>query len=180
MAKSKWESHVEPKLELIEAWARDGLTLEQIAHNLGIADSTIRKYRDRYEPLAAALARGREVCDIEVENALHKKALGYNAKVKKHYKVKQIEYDPDTGKKIRETERLVEVEDEVHVPADTEAQKWWLSNRDRLGKWRYKPEPTASPEDGDTGIIEIGGQVEEPEPPKELVEQMMEEAMEGN
>ena len=179
MAKSKYESHVEPKLELIEAWARDGLTLEQIAHNLGIADSTIRKYRDRYEPLAAALARGREVCDIEVENALHKKALGYNATIKKHYKVKRIEYDPETGKKISETEELVAVEDEVHVPADTEAQKWWLSNRDRDGKWRYKPEPVVNGEDSETGVIEIGGQMEEPEPPAELVAQTMAEASEN-
>lgn len=179
MAKSKYESHVAPKLELIEAWARDGLTLEQIAHNLGIADSTIRKYRDRYEPLAAALARGREVCDIEVENALHKKALGYNAKITKHYKVKRIDYDPDTGKKISEQEELVAVEDEVHVPADTEAQKWWLSNRDRVGKWRYKPEPVTTGEDSDTGVIEIGGQDEEPTPPDELVEQMVAEAVES-
>lgn len=177
--KSKYESHVLPKLELIEAWSRDGLTLEQIAHNLGVACSTFRRYKDEpdKQALAAALARGREICDIEVENALHKKAIGYNAKIIKHYKVKRIEYDPDTGKKVAEYEELVEAQDEVHVPADTEAAKWWLSNRDRNGKWRYKPEPVATGEDGETGVIEIGGQMEEPQPPEALVEQMMAEAV---
>lgn len=36
MAKSKYFTHVEPKLTLVEGWARDGLTDEQIAKNLGI------------------------------------------------------------------------------------------------------------------------------------------------
>lgn len=31
MAKSKWETHVKDKLILVEGWARDGLTDEQIA-----------------------------------------------------------------------------------------------------------------------------------------------------
>ena len=41
MAKSKYFTHVEPKLKLVECWARDGLTDEQIANNLGIAYSTL-------------------------------------------------------------------------------------------------------------------------------------------
>lgn len=171
--RSKYESHVLPKLELIEAWSRDGLTLEQIAHNLGVACSTFRRYKDEpdKQALAAALARGREVCDIEVENALHKKALGYNAKIIKHYKVKRIEYDPDTGKKVAEYEELVEAHDEVHVPADTEAAKWWLSNRDRDGKWEYKPEPKIANDNDETGVIELTAQDPEPTPPPDLVEQ---------
>lgn len=177
--KSKYPSHVEPKLDLIEAWSRDGLSLEQIAAKLGIAESTLRKYRDTHEPLAAALARGREVCDIEVENALHKKALGYNASITKHYKVKVIEYDPDTGRKVSEREELVAVQDEVHVPADTEAAKWWLSNRDRQGKWEYKPEPKMEDQEGETGVVELSAQDPEPEPPPELVAQAEAEIQEG-
>lgn len=170
--RNKYASHVEPKLMLIEAWARDGLSMEQIAHNCGVADSTFRSYVPLQPALSAALSRGREVCDVEVENALHKKAMGYNAKIKKHYKVKRIEYDPDTGKKVSEREELVEVEDEVHVPADTEAQKWWLSNRDKLGKWRYKPEPKVEESDNDTGVIELPAPVDEPTPPPELMAEM--------
>lgn len=34
MAKSKYFTHVEPKFTLIEGWARDGLTDEQIYNNL--------------------------------------------------------------------------------------------------------------------------------------------------
>src|SRR5690606_41175172 len=66
--KSKYHTHVEPRLKEIEAWARDGLTDEQIAKNLGVAYSTFRKYKDEYPAFSAALKKGKEVVDIEVEN----------------------------------------------------------------------------------------------------------------
>ena len=66
----------------------------------------------------------------------------------------------------------MEVEDEVHVPADTEAQKWWLSNRDKLGKWRYKPEPKVEENENDTGVIELPAPADEPTPPPELMAEM--------
>lgn len=58
---------------LIRAWARDGLTDEQIAHNMGVAYSTLRVWRDKFSALSAALKKGKEVVDIEVENALFQK-----------------------------------------------------------------------------------------------------------
>ena len=62
-------------LTLIEGWARDGLSDEQIAHNMGVAYSTLRKWRDELEALSAALKKGKEVVDFEVENALYKNAM---------------------------------------------------------------------------------------------------------
>ena len=78
MAKSKWPD-VQDKLQsgLVEAWARDGLTDEQIAYNLGIAVSTLYVYKEQHEEFSEALKRGKEVVDYEVENALLKLALGY-------------------------------------------------------------------------------------------------------
>lgn len=80
MAKSKYESNVKDKLILVQGWARDGLTMEQIAHNLGISKETLYQYKRKYVDLSDALKKGKEVIDIEVENALLKKALGYKSK----------------------------------------------------------------------------------------------------
>lgn len=55
MSRSKWDSHVKEKLVLIEGWARNGLTDEQIAKNLGIAYSTFREYKKKYSALSAVL-----------------------------------------------------------------------------------------------------------------------------
>ena len=74
---TKYDTHVKPKMIEIEGWARDGLIDEQIAKNLGVAYSTFRKYRDENKALSAALKRGKEVVDREVENALLDKALGF-------------------------------------------------------------------------------------------------------
>lgn len=111
MAKSKYFTHVEPKLILIEGWARDGLTDEQIAKNLGIAYSTFREYKNKYSALSAALKKGKEVIDYQVENALLKRALGY-------------EYEEVTYEHGEETKRVLK-----HVVPDTTAQIFWLKNR---------------------------------------------------
>lgn len=136
MAKSKWESHVKDRLIEVEGWARDGLTDEQIAKNLGVAYSTLREYREKYSALSAALKRGKEVVDREVENALLKKAIGGKEKLLKPMKLKQVFYS-DEGKKIKEYEEIVMVEEEVLIMPDTTAQIFWLKNR-KSDIWRDK------------------------------------------
>lgn len=133
MAKSKHDDFNTPDgLLLLEAWARDGLTEEEIARKCGIAGATLREWKKRYPPIALALMRGKEIADIHVENALYKKALGYSVPVKKTYKLKRVEYEG--GKRVSEEEYLETVVDEVYVPADISAQKFWLTNRAQK-KW---------------------------------------------
>lgn len=49
MAKGKYEKWLEPEnLILLEGWVRDGLTEEQVAHNMGISRSTLNDYRSKY------------------------------------------------------------------------------------------------------------------------------------
>lgn len=122
MAKGKYEQWLEPEgLLKIEAWARDGLTDEQIAWNMGIAYSTLRVWRDKYSALSAALKRGKEVVDITVENTLLKRALGY----KYTETTKQLVENPKTGK----TELKVTKEIEKEMPPDVTAIIYWLKNR---------------------------------------------------
>ena len=64
------------RLTLLQGWARDGLTDEQIAHNMGIAASTLYQWKKKYPEIMEALKKGKEVVDYEVENALLNKALG--------------------------------------------------------------------------------------------------------
>lgn len=68
---------IDDKLDLVEGWKRDGLTDEQIAKNLGVAYSTMRTWRDKYPAFSAAIKKGKEVSDYQLENALHKRATGY-------------------------------------------------------------------------------------------------------
>lgn len=126
-------------LTRLEAYARDGLTDDLIAHQkIGISTSTLYEWKRKYPLFSEALKRGKEVVDIDVENALYKKTQGYNVQLIKTFKVRHIEYDVN-GKKIKEDEALETGIDEVHIPADTTAQIFWLKNR-KPAEWREKQE----------------------------------------
>ena len=138
MAKGKFTKWLTPDgLLLLEGWARDGLTDEQIAHNMGVAYSTLRLWADKFPAISAALKKGKAPVDLEVENALLKKALGFRVTVRKPVKVKTKKQLKDKG--LIEEERIEYTEEEVYIPPDTTAQIFWLKNR-RPDKWRDKPE----------------------------------------
>ena len=84
MAKSKWPE-VKEKLNLVEKWKRDGLTELQIAKNLGISKATLEEYKKIHPDFLAAIKRGKEVFITEVENALAKRALGFEYEETKTY-----------------------------------------------------------------------------------------------
>lgn len=113
------------KLILLEGWARDGLTDEQIAKNIGINRTTLYDWKKKEINIADALKKGKEVVDFEVENALLKRALGYTITIQED--------------KLDKDGCVHTLEREVHIPADTTAQIFWLKNR-QTKKWRDKVE----------------------------------------
>ena len=122
MAKGKYQRWLEPDgLTLLEGWARDGLTDEQIAKNCGVNVKTLWDWKTRYHPICNAIKKGKEVVDFEVENALLKRALGYD------FNETRVEKSVKDGTKIVQTLK--------HIPGDPTAQIFWLKNR-RPDKWR--------------------------------------------
>ena len=125
MANGKYQEWLEPEgLLKVEGWARDGLTDEQIAHNMGISVATLYNWKNEHLEILEALKRGKEVVDREVENALLKRALGY-------------EYE-EVSEKFEGgvlTERKVT---KKQVVPDTTAQIFWLKNR-KAKDWRDNP-----------------------------------------
>lgn len=128
MAKSKWED-VKDKLTLVEGWARDGLTNEQIADNLGIGKTTFYRMIKEHSELLEHLKKGKEVIDYEVENALLKRALGYKYEEKTYESIYNKELDMYTEEL---TKRVTK-----QVAPDTTALIFWLKNR-KPKQWRDK------------------------------------------
>lgn len=155
MAKGKYQDWLTPEgLLKIGGWAKDGLTNEQIASNMGISRKTLQEWCVKYSDISDTLKKNKEVADRMVENALLKKTIGYNVEVRKVFKCKKIVYDPDTGKRLEEVEELKIGVEEVHIPADTTAQIFWLKNR-KPDTWRDRINPDTEPifEESD-GFIE--------------------------
>lgn len=124
------------KLDKIEEWARTGLSDSQIATNLGIHRSTFEKYKATNEDIRESLRKGKEVVNIEVVNALYKKATGYKVKEKVPVKLKDTYYDEKGNKCINERVEVVETEKEIQP--DTVAIKFWLMNKDKEN-WKDNP-----------------------------------------
>ena len=108
---------------MIEGWARDGLTDEQIAKNIGISKQTFYDWKKKYADFSDSLKNGKEVIDIQVENSLLKRALGYE------YEEISEKYEGGILTERKITKKQV-------VP-DTTAQIFWLKNR-KPSVWRDK------------------------------------------
>ena len=121
VAVGKYARWLEPDgLLLLTAWARDGLNDEQIAQKCGVNVRTLYDWKKVHSPISQALKKGKEVVDIEVENALLRRALGYD------YEETVVE-EADGFVKRRTVRK--------HMPPDTTAQIYWLKNR-KPDVWR--------------------------------------------
>lgn len=133
LTNKKYEKWLEKdNLLLLQSWARDGLSNEQMANNCGVSRKTFQEWLTRYSDIRTAVKKGKEVVDVEVENALLKRALGFKEVVKKPMKVKNVYFH--NGRREKEVEEIISVEEEMFFPPDTTAQIFWLKNRKR-GKW---------------------------------------------
>lgn len=114
-------------LTRIEGWARDGLTDAQIAAKMGIGTSTLYKYQAQHEEIVEALKRGKAPVDNEVENALLKRAMGFEYEEVTTEIIEQP--DGSQRKHIKRTKRM--------VYPDTMAAIYWLNNR-RPDLWKNR------------------------------------------
>lgn len=81
MAKGKYQKWLEEEnLILLEGWARDGLTDDDIAAKMGIGNRTLYEWKQKYPQILQSIKKGKEVIDYQVENALLQSALDGNTK----------------------------------------------------------------------------------------------------
>lgn len=123
MVQRKYKYWISPEgLTKVRGWAQRGLVDEQIAHNIGINVSTLYDWKKKYSEFDEALKRGKEIVDIEVENALLSKALGT--------KVTEVTREVNSKGKLEITKTVDKV-----ITGDTTAMIFWLKNR-RPDLWR--------------------------------------------
>lgn len=131
-----WNNH--EGLLRISGWAKDGLSNEQIAENMGIHVSTLYEWQTKYSEFAEALKINKEIVDRHVENALYKRAIGYE--------YEELTYETNAEGTERLTKRV-----KKQVAPDTTAQIFWLQNR-KPRDWRDRR--NGSEDSGGSGKIE--------------------------
>lgn len=136
MARPSAEKIITDNLDRIEEWAAKGLSVKEIAQNLGVSERTFYKYKNKNSEFKQTVKKGRDTAIENLENTMFKSALGFTQTVTKYEKVKHTIYD--NGKKLEETEEMVAYEEEVYFKPDTTAAIFLLKN------WaNYMNEPQA-------------------------------------
>lgn len=123
-------------VQTIEEWAIQGDSETEIARKLGISQRTLRRYKQQDLSLLSALETGKAKANSKVEYALLQRALGYKYEEEQPHKVKEIYYDDNGNKCVRELIQIIKVE--KIYPPDVQAQKFWLNNR-KAENWKDNP-----------------------------------------
>lgn len=117
---------------LAQDFARQGMIDKEICKKLGISQESFYLYLRQYPEFADALKEGKKPVDVEVENALLKRAKGFS------YEEVHIEFKPkgedEEKAKVKSLKKITKV-----VVPDTGACIIWLKNR-RPTKWKDKHE----------------------------------------
>ena len=104
--------------------ARQGYKPGGICKALGITLATYKRWCEIHEDFAAATQESAIFADATVENALYRRAIGYD-----YVEIKRVK--DEHGKVIREEQA------KKHVSPDTSAAITWLTNRQR-DRWKNR------------------------------------------
>lgn len=150
MAKSKYEKILEPNLEVISGMAKKGVSEKDIANHFKIAYSTFRKYKDEHKELKKALIYGTEEANAVMSGTLFEAGHGFYRTVIRPMKVKRTEFDPEKGRKIKEWEEIVDVEEIQYFPPNLGAIALWLTNHDSEN---YSKNPKTEAKSDGGGVV---------------------------
>jgi len=128
MAKSKYDPKTFPFK--VEHYKKQKLSDKQIAQNLGISERTFYTYLKKYPQFLQAYTRGKIEVVEELENAVFKRALGFEYEIT----TTDTRKDEDGNIKYIITRKI-----KKQLPPDTQALIWLLSNLNNQ-KWKRNPD----------------------------------------
>lgn len=109
--------------------AKQGLTVKEIAKEMGLSKTTLNNWMKAHEEFMVALNEGRSYADSIVEDSLYKLAIGTTVKETR----RNIVYDEHGNPSPKDVEVV-----EKETPPNATACIFWLKNRNPK-RWRDKP-----------------------------------------
>ena len=112
----KYETHVEPYLDKIYQWLKEGYTDYSICEQLGISQDSWIKYKEQYSDLSELYTRARAHRNALVMNKMFLRATGEKVALRKQKATKDGE--------------IVDPVKEQYIPPDVQAADLFLRNND--------------------------------------------------
>lgn len=103
-----------PRITEIVHWFRKGWTERSVCAELEICPNTWRKWKKKHADFLELIQAARKQLTVNVENALYKRAVGYD------YEEVRVEKMKDQIKTVKTKK---------HMPADPSSMFFWLNNR---------------------------------------------------
>ena len=118
---------------------------------MGVSSTTYYRWLNEYEQIREAIKKGKAPVDQEVENALLKRAKGYDyIETVTDYYFSETEKDEDGNpKKIIKNIRMTK----KHMAPDVGAAAFWLKNR-RPDRWSEKREEQIQVTSADYSLLD--------------------------
>ena len=134
-----------------------GYTIEELGQHFGVSKQTICDWENRYPEFYESIKRGGKVADVQVAQALYKRATGWSHKAVKIFKTDTPQFaqpiphiapdgstippnaDPPVTDSIPQVERSFEHEYIEYYPPDFQSMRLWLMNR-QSARWRDRSE----------------------------------------
>jgi hypothetical protein len=147
-----------------KALSKLGATEFEIAHFLGVADSTLRLWMITHPKFSAAIKLGKGPPNRRTERSLYSRANGYTYDAEEIFLVDKVietphPTDPKAPPTITRTKEVLRVPVVKHVPPDTGAIAFFLKNREKQ-KWRDRHNYELTGKDGKPIGIDVAGEPE--------------------
>mgnify|MGYP002523448329 CR=1 FL=1 len=102
---SKYKTHVQPYLEQIKEWKKNGATDEQVCEQLGVSVSSFCEYKLKYSELTEVLKNSREAFVAELRGELARLAFKHTLETVKVYSKtdesgQSVTYKEKTSKEV--------------------------------------------------------------------------------
>ncbi len=139
---------IKDNLPQIERFAKHGYSPEEICKYLGIEEKLFKEYSVKSDELAKILKNAAIEADLAVEEALLKRAVGYETVEEYHVYIPETDKEAAKGSvKLKEIKKV-----KKFVPPDASSAMAWLINR-RSTRWSKNP--TAGSELANQEIIRL-------------------------
>ena len=120
----------EPKYnQIARIMCRGGATDSELAEAFGVNIATIYRWKARFPAFADAIQDGKDLADDRVEQALYRRAVGYERREEELFTFE--------GRVVERAEVI------KHEKPDVRAAQWWLKNR-RRDRWADRHEITGA------------------------------------
>lgn len=124
--KTRTSIHLPSHLDQVKMIAKRGLSDKEMAFQFGVPDALFAKWMKFYPSFRDAIKEGRSDPDARVVESLYKRATGMKITDTQSYdRIRN-------GKKVKVVRKSTRT-----LPPDVEAQKFWLTNRQKA-EWKNR------------------------------------------